>query len=193
MLQPNPPTPNAGDPPVNPDPLANGLPTSPELAVKALQIQLNNEKAEREKQARTQTELQATVNSEKAMRVKAERDAIGSKALGGIKWAEAQNADDAFEILVPKIKFSEELGKWVGPDDVTPAGDWIRAQALARKSWQAPVETNPAGAKPGAHTNGSGKWTLDDLNGDRFYSLSPADQQAARTQAITALRESAGG
>ena len=165
----------AGDPPVDPDLLNSGAPKTPDqLRAKTLEIELNRMKAAQQASELNQKTLQETVQKAEAARMKAELNGIGAKALNGIKFADDAFADDAFNLLVPQCKYSEELGRWVGGDDVTDASKWIRESVMARKAWLAPVPTNPAGGRPGG-LNGNGmSVTMDDLDPTRYQAATPA-------------------
>lgn len=143
-VQSNSPTPS-GEPPEAP--LPNGAPL--DLVAKQLQIDLNKERAAREQDKKERVALQQEMVEAQDARMKAEQSQIASSSIAGINFVDPQAAQHALSVLTPRTRYSKELGRWVGEDDVTPAGDWIKTQVLATKYWLAPVTTSPAGARPG--------------------------------------------
>ena len=126
------------------------------------------------------------IGSLKSMNLKTEqekmdtqRDMTIAEALSGFALANETTAKDARKIFSGEIKWSTNFDKWVGPDDVTPADEYIKTQVKARQNWLATVETNPTGARPAGGVSGSKSWTLDDI--DRMDTLTPADQDSLRT------------
>jgi hypothetical protein len=153
----------------------------PEAQIKLLRQQLEKrDKATADilkdferRQKESETQLKAAANKEFEL----SRDNAISDALSGVRLANEKTAKDARKLFRDELQWSTDYKKFVGPDGVTAADEYIKSELKARPNWLAPVETSPAGARPsGVNGNGSREWQTEDI--DRLWTLPLAEQKS---------------
>jgi hypothetical protein len=156
----------------------SGTPDKPDPRVKGLEKQLADLQKAVEQERSTRLE-------EARRRQNAERDSQVQRILAGYAFTDSTAAAEAASIVTGSLRWTEG-GDLVGPEDV-PAKDFVKAAIDSRPYLLAPRETGGAGAGNGDRGSGRRRYTLDDLDPEKFAKLKPEEQAEARRQVGAAV------
>ena len=156
----------------------SGTPDKPDPRVKGLEKQLADLQKAVEQERSTRLE-------EARRRQNAERDSQVQRILSGYAFTDSTAAADAASIVTGSLRWTDG-GELVGPEDVS-AKDFIKAAIDSRPYLLAPRDTGGAGAGNGDRGSGRRRYTLDDLDPEKFAKLKPEEQAEARRQVGAAV------